>query len=360
MKKIISWIFCWFILHLAATATEISDDKSTIDTSVPVLKATTRIGVFNATFSWKIENIHLFDFGTRNDIRYLSGPTLTAIDQTNNKKVYTIICKINPDWTSERQYNRYNNNKNYRLTKYKVVCDFSIPPIKIEYKYVVNGTTYDGQMIEKSYLNLIDTVEIIVKAFYYTTNESKQSTILFSSPIFDRKPNTLGEDLLKLFKKDSDSQFVIDCAGEEILAYKPIMQARSSTFNKLLSNGTDRLRIEDFSPKIVKKVVEFCNNDTIEDYENEETNIFVMAFTYGIQSLLTYASKEMVKNANIENAVTRFKFAHFYHEEPLKKWFFEYIIQNFVEVSKTTAFKTLDPELYKPILEELLKQKKII
>uniref|UniRef100_A0AC35FVR6 BTB domain-containing protein n=1 Tax=Panagrolaimus sp. PS1159 TaxID=55785 RepID=A0AC35FVR6_9BILA len=283
MKKIISWTFCWFILHLAATATEISDDKSATGTSIPVLKATTRV-------------------------RYAG------------------------------------DDDNYHLTKYKVVCDFSIPPIKIEYKYVVNGTTYDGQMIEKSHLNLMDTVEIIIKAFYYTTNESKQSTILFSSPIFDRKPNTLGEDLLKLFKKDSDSQFVIDCAGEEIMAYKPIMQARSSTFNKLLSNGTDRLRIEDFSPKIVKKVIEFCNNDTIENYENEETNIFVMAFTYGIQSLLTYSSKEMVKNANIENA----------------KWFFEYIIQNFVEVSKTTAFKSLDPELYKPILEELLKQKKII
>jgi hypothetical protein len=316
MKKIISWTFCWFILHLAATATEISDDKSATGTSIPVLKATTRIGVFNATFFWKIENIHLFDFGTRNDIRYLSGPTLTAIDQTNNNKVYTIICKINPEWTYERQYNRYaGDDDNYHLTKYKVVCDFSIPPIKIEYKYVVNGTTYDGQMIEKSHLNLMDTVEIIIKAFYYTTNESKQSTILFSSPIFDR------EDLLKLFKKDSDSQFVIDCAGEEIMAYKPIMQARSSTFNKLLSNGTDRLRIEDFSPKIVKKVIEFCNNDTIENYENEETNIFVMAFTYGIQSLLTYSSKEMVKNANIENAVTRFKFAHFYHEDPLRNGF---------------------------------------
>ena len=64
------------------------------------------------------------------------------------------------------------------------------------------------------------------------------------------------------------------------------MQARSEIFNKLLSNGTDRIQTEDFSPKIVKKVVEFCNNDTIENFEYEETNIFVMAFTYGIQSLL--------------------------------------------------------------------------
>uniref|UniRef100_A0AC34GKQ9 BACK domain-containing protein n=1 Tax=Panagrolaimus sp. ES5 TaxID=591445 RepID=A0AC34GKQ9_9BILA len=75
---------------------------------------------------------------------------------------------------------------------------------------------------------------------------------------------------------------------------------------------------------------------------------------------MTYSSKEIISNANIENAIARFKFAHFYRFEPLKKWFFEYIIQNFVEISNSAAFKSLDADLYKPILEELLKQKKII
>uniref|UniRef100_A0A914YPA5 BTB domain-containing protein n=1 Tax=Panagrolaimus superbus TaxID=310955 RepID=A0A914YPA5_9BILA len=206
----------------------------------------------------------------------------------------------------------------------------------------------------------MDTVEIVVKAFYHIANESKKSTFLFSSPNFENKPSTLGEDLLKLFEKDSDSKFIIECAGEEITAYKSVMQARSEKFNQLLSNGTDRLRITDFSSKIVKKAVEFCNNETIVDFEAEETNIFTFAYTYKIPSLMTYSSKNIIDNANIENAVVRFKFAHFYRFEPLKKWFFEYIIQNFVEISKTSAFKSLDADLYKPILEELLNQKKII
>uniref|UniRef100_A0A914YN75 Uncharacterized protein n=1 Tax=Panagrolaimus superbus TaxID=310955 RepID=A0A914YN75_9BILA len=135
------------------------------------------------------------------------------------------------------------------------------------------------------------------------------------------------------------------------------MQARSEKFNHLLSNGTDRLRVTDFSSKIVKKAVEFCNTEFIESFENEEKNIFAFAFIYKIPSLMAYSSKEIIDNANNENIFTLFKFADFYKYEPLKKWLLNYIIKNLNEIS---SFKSLDANLYEPILEEFLKQKKII
>lgn len=61
----------------------------------------------------------------------------------------------------------------------------------------------------------------------------------------------------------------------------------------------------------------------------------------------------------MDNAVDRFKFAHSYGYEILKKWLFHYIIQHFLPVSKTAAFQTLDAELFKPFMDELLKQNKI-
>uniref|UniRef100_A0A914Q4E0 BTB domain-containing protein n=1 Tax=Panagrolaimus davidi TaxID=227884 RepID=A0A914Q4E0_9BILA len=137
------------------------------------------------------------------------------------------------------------------------------------------------------------------------------------------------------------------------------MKARSPVFKQLLSNDTDRLRITDFEPKIIKKMIEFCHNDTIEDFEGEETSVFSIASKYKINSLMSYASKKIADNATIENAIARFKFAHFYGYEKLKKWFFKYIIENFSAVAKTGTFKTLDNELYKPILEELINQNKI-
>lgn len=69
-------------------------------------------------------------------------------------------------------------------------------------------------------------------------------------------------------------------------AYKPIMRARSSTFKELLSNGTDRLRIFDLQPKVLRKMVEFCNTDAIRDYEYEETSLFALGHDYKIDSLM--------------------------------------------------------------------------
>jgi hypothetical protein len=365
--KVIILFLGYFFLHLATShETGIQrleyEAKPTgvVETPTPVLKAVTVIRNFNATFSWKIENINLFDFGKRKSLNHLFGPTLTAVDQNNNNTVYTAKFSIAPEYTlRHRSYYNNDHDDSYELLNYKVTSNFNGTPLKTEHKYTINGTTYDGSTIVKSHLDKMGTVEIIVKAFYYTTNESK-NTILFSSLIYENEPNSLGAELLNLFKKDSDSQFTIECAGEEIKAYKPVMQARSETFNELLSNGTDRLRIADFQPKIIEKVVEFCNTDPIKDFENEETNIFAMAYSYKIPSLMAYASNAIVNNINTENAVARFKFSHFYHYAPLKTWLFDYIIQNIVEISKTAAFKSLDADLYKPILEELLKQKKII
>uniref|UniRef100_A0A914QT96 Uncharacterized protein n=1 Tax=Panagrolaimus davidi TaxID=227884 RepID=A0A914QT96_9BILA len=72
---------------------------------------------------------------------------------------------------------------------------------------------------------------------------------------------------------------------------------------------------------------------------------------------MAYSSKEIIDNANNENIIELYKFTEFYNYEPLKKWLLNYVIKNLSEIS---VFKSLDSDLYKPILKELLKQKKII
>uniref|UniRef100_A0AC35FVS0 BTB domain-containing protein n=1 Tax=Panagrolaimus sp. PS1159 TaxID=55785 RepID=A0AC35FVS0_9BILA len=310
-----------------------------------VLEGTSTVSIFSPTFKWKIGNLNLYDFQA-NPI--FDGPRLFAIDHSNNGKIYDVHFSLTSDISNDDDIDEYGH--------YEIICNFNTPPVKIEYQYIINETIFNGSLIKNPSLNeSINNILINVKAFYYITKESKKSGIAISIN-YENVPTSLRSDLLKLFKNDLDSQFIIECAGEEIMAYKPIMQARSSTFNKLLSNGTDRLRIEDFSPKIVKKVIEFCNFEFIENFENEEKTIFSMARTYKIESLMAYSSKEIIENANNENIIELYKFAEFYNYEPLKKWLLNYIIKNLNEIS---AFKSLDSDLYKPILKELLKQKKI-
>uniref|UniRef100_A0AC34FHI3 BTB domain-containing protein n=1 Tax=Panagrolaimus sp. ES5 TaxID=591445 RepID=A0AC34FHI3_9BILA len=311
-----------------------------------VLEGTSTVTIFNPTFTWKIENLHLFDF-QNNPI--FNGPRLFAIDHSNEGKIYDVQFSLTTDIS--------NDDDTEEFVQYKIICQFNTAPIKTEYHYIINGTIFDGPLIEKTALNDSKSNLIItVKAFYYVTKESKKSGIPTSID-YENNPTSFRSDMIKLFEKDSDSHFVIECAGEEITAYKPIMQARSEKFNDLLSNGTDRIRVTDFSSKIVEKSVEFCNTEFIESFENEEKNIFAFAYTYKIPSLMAYSSKEIIDNTNNENVVGLFKFAEFYKYEPLKKWFLNYIIKNLNEIS---SFKSLDANLYKPILEEFLKQKKIV
>uniref|UniRef100_A0A914XTB1 BTB domain-containing protein n=1 Tax=Panagrolaimus superbus TaxID=310955 RepID=A0A914XTB1_9BILA len=137
------------------------------------------------------------------------------------------------------------------------------------------------------------------------------------------------------------------------------MKARSPIFAELLLNGTDSIKIDKFEPKIVKKMIEFCNNDSIENFENDELEMFSIANTYKIQSLMIYAARKTVKTATIENAIERYNFAVSQKSKILEKWFFNFIITNFVKVSNTSNFGNLDAKAYKLFLEELLKKNKI-
>ena len=65
------------------------------------------------------------------------------------------------------------------------------------------------------------------------------------------------------------------------------MQARSLVFNDIISNDTEAtIDVTEFEPKIVEKMIEFCNFDTIENFENEELELFSIATFYKIPSLL--------------------------------------------------------------------------
>uniref|UniRef100_A0A914YVD4 Uncharacterized protein n=1 Tax=Panagrolaimus superbus TaxID=310955 RepID=A0A914YVD4_9BILA len=115
----IPWIFGYFLLYFFVAASPISENNSSSESPTQFLKATTIIAVFNATFSWKIENINLFDFGTNDHANTLLGPTLSAVDQKNDNKVYSIDFAISPEWIYNRQ--NYHELPKYELKKYDII-----------------------------------------------------------------------------------------------------------------------------------------------------------------------------------------------------------------------------------------------
>uniref|UniRef100_A0AC35G4V1 BTB domain-containing protein n=1 Tax=Panagrolaimus sp. PS1159 TaxID=55785 RepID=A0AC35G4V1_9BILA len=142
-------------------------------------------------------------------------------------------------------------------------------------------------MPKTSFTSVLDDIEITVNAVFSKNIAVNAVTSTLSSNLpYDDEPIPLGDELLKMFKSDSEAEFTIECAGEEIKAYKPVMKARSPVFKQLLSNDTDRLRITDFEPKIIKKMIEFCHNDTIKDFEGEDTSVFSIASKYKMNSLM--------------------------------------------------------------------------
>uniref|UniRef100_A0AC34G6C4 BTB domain-containing protein n=1 Tax=Panagrolaimus sp. ES5 TaxID=591445 RepID=A0AC34G6C4_9BILA len=320
-----------------------------------ILKARTKFGFFNVTFTWTVEQLQLNNFGSIYGKRILESPTLHAIDYSDDNEIYTAVIKIEPGFD-------YHHSTIPSLFDLK--AEFNVEPKEkyFAFEIISSNSSFVGERILKTYFeNILDDVEITLKVVFSkneTINDASITSLSQKLP-YEDEALPLGKELLNMFESDSDALFIIECAGEEISAYKPVMKARSPVFKEQLQNDTDRLRITDFEPKIIKKMVEFCHNDSIEDFEGEETSVFAIAYKYKINSLLSYASKEIAENAKIDNAIARFKFAHFYGYEKLKKWYFNYIIENFSEVAKSGSFKTLDDELYKPILEELINQNKI-
>uniref|UniRef100_A0A914Y6Y1 BTB domain-containing protein n=1 Tax=Panagrolaimus superbus TaxID=310955 RepID=A0A914Y6Y1_9BILA len=246
-----------------------------------VLNARTKFAFFNATFTWTVEQFQLFNFGQNYyNKRILESPTLHAIDASDDNEMYTAKIKVEPMYDSSYP------------SIFDIKAEFSVEPNEkiFEFQIINSNKTFVGQRILKSYFeSILDDIKITVKVVFSKNETTNDATVLLLSQKFayyEDEATSLGNELLNMFKSDSESLFIIECAGEEITAYKPVMNARSPIFKELLSNGTDKIRITDFDPKIVKKMIEFCHNDSIENFDGEETAVFSIAYKYKINSLM--------------------------------------------------------------------------
>uniref|UniRef100_A0A914XQA9 BTB domain-containing protein n=1 Tax=Panagrolaimus superbus TaxID=310955 RepID=A0A914XQA9_9BILA len=246
-----------------------------------ILDIETEFGYFNASFWWSIKRLHLHNFGSNDEIKSLKSPIFKAFDYSDSDKEYQAQFKISTV---------YNENI---LTSYSVEALFSAVPTAFTFCYkideewkcpVENPFTLESTVIKNK---MEFEIKFYLKAEF--NNNKKTNTVKKDYPPtlpYHGKVESLRNELLKMFDEDEASKFVIESGGEEITAYKSIMQARSSLFKELLSNGTDRLRITDFQPKVIQKMIEFCNSDLIKNFENEETSLFAIGYDYKIKSLM--------------------------------------------------------------------------
>uniref|UniRef100_A0A914PS00 Uncharacterized protein n=1 Tax=Panagrolaimus davidi TaxID=227884 RepID=A0A914PS00_9BILA len=182
--------------------------------NIEILKAKTKFGYFNATFTWTVEQFQLFNFGQRYEKRILGSPTLTAIDFNDGNKVYEAKIIIDPEFG-------YNND----IIQFEIKTEFNDnePQDKKYYIRINNSqnvTFHGNKMLKTLFTSVLDDIEITVNAVFSKNITVNAVTSSLSSNLpYDDKPASLGDELLKTFKSDSETEFTIECAGEEIKVY---------------------------------------------------------------------------------------------------------------------------------------------
>uniref|UniRef100_A0A914QSV1 BTB domain-containing protein n=1 Tax=Panagrolaimus davidi TaxID=227884 RepID=A0A914QSV1_9BILA len=166
----------------------------------------------------------------------------------------------------------------------------------------------------------------------------------FSTKTFQRlpfhQPNKvkLNDEMKLMWKNDESAEFAIKCEAKTFKIAKPIMAARSPVFKKMFEAEMKEkfenfVEIKEFAPKIVEKMIEFCETDNIKDLEDSEDDLFKIAHLYQIQQLMYFAVEKMAENIKNEKIVEYIQLANLYDLHEFKDWCLQYAHRHGIDVN---------------------------
>uniref|UniRef100_A0A914PNT1 BTB domain-containing protein n=1 Tax=Panagrolaimus davidi TaxID=227884 RepID=A0A914PNT1_9BILA len=284
-------------------------------------------------FKWTIPNLHEFNESnmkqeprkpfTFRTTYVIESPQMTAVDPYDGKKFnavfklssifvrknFSIVANVNPRSSIP---NKRGSDEHFRY--YFIVNDSSDEIVFDEYALTVYPWSND-----------IKKLTICVDAIVYRS--------FWISGLARKSQNNLSNRFKEIWKDDSSVKFIIKCGNTTIKTYKPFLAANSFFFKDMFKAVTsDMTEITDAKPKVVQKMVEFCETDNIKEYEGYEDELLKLAHKYQIPDLVEFAVEKMSESANSENIFYYHQLALHYKLNNFEEWCKKFALQMDVNV----------------------------
>uniref|UniRef100_A0A914QEK3 BTB domain-containing protein n=1 Tax=Panagrolaimus davidi TaxID=227884 RepID=A0A914QEK3_9BILA len=280
--------------------------------------ALTEFVTIEKLFSWTIDNANRVKRGCLNEeiISHtynwnLQSPQMAAIDPYSKIK-YTGNIKLSFD--------------SFPGTA-KILCKID-PPLKCvrRFFYQIN----EGEVVVGTEVKWTPDIKKLSIFVHVDVPRSRAITSLKRNNL-----NNFGNQLMIMWKDDPSVKFTIKCGEQTIEAIKPIMMSRSIVFKAMFETDMKEkvqnvVEIADFEAKIVQKLVEFCETDTVENLESCEIELFKIAHKYRIQELMDFAVEKMSEDITIAKIPEYLRLADLYTNEldDLKEWCRKFASEN--------------------------------
>jgi len=168
--------------------------------------------------------------------------------------------------------------------------------------------------------------------------------------------SSINNDYLKMFNNSflSDVCFIID--GKRIAAHKAILASRCEYYSSLYHSGMSdseksEIYITAHSYAAFFQLIRFIYTDECTcDSPELAAELMAAAEFYRLDRLKAWAEFLLSKALNVDTACGILEVAHLHNAMQLKRVAFDFIMQNYEDVSKTDSFDSMHKECYREIL----------
>uniref|UniRef100_A0AC34F524 BTB domain-containing protein n=1 Tax=Panagrolaimus sp. ES5 TaxID=591445 RepID=A0AC34F524_9BILA len=288
--------------------------------------ALTEFVTIKKLFSWTIDNFddiqkqHLEQENEKSKTFVLKSPEMNAIDPFTGKK-YTATLKVNY------------GGENGEYCVFLLDCS---PKLDVFYYYVqINDKKmlHKGNRLYYHYNILTKFWRKITKLTISVDYVAKKNETFKVDPFKAFQPKGTFERLKEILENDSSVKITIKAGTSKMEAIKPFLAAHSPVFKAMFDSNMKEtaenvVEIPDFEFNIVKKMVEFCENNTIIDCKGSEIEIFKIANKYLMDDLMEFAITQMADHASKDNIKEYIELAKFYHLKEFEKWLMNFACRN--------------------------------
>ena len=144
---------------------------------------------------------------------------------------------------------------------------------------------------------------------------------------------SLAGDIGNLFLDQETSDIVIHCQGEQILAHKCILSARSPVFRammqaNMLESIKREIMIEDVDNEVLKEMLRFIYTAEVGEDFSKIKDLLILADKYEVVELVKYCGKNLATTLSNENALQLGVFAETHNAENLLKDCIHFVWKN--------------------------------
>ena len=137
-----------------------------------------------------------------------------------------------------------------------------------------------------------------------------------------------------LLKSSKLTDFTIHADNQKFTCHKAILAARSSFFERMLTNNTEEestdqeLTLTDISPDTVGNMLNYIYTNTVENIAETATDLLPLADKYDLAGLKAMCSEALIPQIRLETAVELAMMSDEHNAENLRRAAIRYILDN--------------------------------